>query len=371
MRLTTLRTLSASAASSCPATYHKADFESEAPLPLLSVIIPCFNYAEYVGDAIESVLSQGAPDVEVIVVDDGSTDESWSRILEYADRVTAVRLENGGVINACLTGFSRSRGAFVHFLDADDMLCPQALKMIRPHLQRNVSKVQFMLLPVDRTGLPAGRAFPSLRSSADSHRLIDLINRFGCYATPPTSGNIYRRDVYENIGDLNYDFGIDGVAYLLAPFLGRVISIDRPLAKYRIHDSNMSAYSTLTAARMERYGRAFIDRLMHLNELLRSRELNRDLHIKRNYAYVEEHRLMGRVMCGERPGLAALVSHIRATAAEQRGLTLVASIAYALLLVALPAKSSSELIRLRVDPSSAKLLRAALRFRLAPAPSAG
>lgn len=95
---------------------------------LVSVIVPCFNKADLVRETIDSVLAQEGLQVEVIVVDDASTDGSWDRIAAYGDRVRTVRLpENRGACHARNQGASVARGDFLMFLDADDLLMPGTL----------------------------------------------------------------------------------------------------------------------------------------------------------------------------------------------------------------------------------------------------
>lgn len=96
---------------------------------LVSVIIPNYNYEDFVGAAIESALGVDWPDIEVIVVDDGSTDHSRAVIERYPDRIRAIFLQkNAGRVVACNLGFARSRGEVVMFLDSDDMLHPSTMR---------------------------------------------------------------------------------------------------------------------------------------------------------------------------------------------------------------------------------------------------
>ncbi len=97
-------------------------------MTLVSIVIPCFNRARFIGSAIESVLSQTHRRIEVIVVDDGSTDDSWRVISSFDERIRAFRIENGGVGRARNIGVSHARGTLVKFLDSDDLLEPTVVE---------------------------------------------------------------------------------------------------------------------------------------------------------------------------------------------------------------------------------------------------
>lgn len=92
---------------------------------LVSIIIPCWNAEEYVGQAISSALAQTYPNVEVIVVDDGSTDDSLTAIRGFGDRIRWTTGPNRGGCAARNTGLEMARGDLVQFLDADDLLLPE------------------------------------------------------------------------------------------------------------------------------------------------------------------------------------------------------------------------------------------------------
>ncbi|MFH0944642.1 MAG: glycosyltransferase [Planctomycetota bacterium] len=96
--------------------------------PLVSIVIPLYNGSGQIADAVESCLEQSWPDVEVIVVDDGSTDEPEGVLAPYADRIHLQRQQNGGVSSARNAGIRRAKGEFLHFLDADDLLDPTCVE---------------------------------------------------------------------------------------------------------------------------------------------------------------------------------------------------------------------------------------------------
>src|ERR1043166_191328 len=97
---------------------------------LASVVINNHNYGRYLRDAIESALAQTHPEVEVIVVDDGSTDDSRDVIASYGDRVQAINKANGGQASALNVGVAAAHGEVLFFLDSDDMLRPDIVRQV-------------------------------------------------------------------------------------------------------------------------------------------------------------------------------------------------------------------------------------------------
>ena len=96
-------------------------------IPKVSVIIPSYNRAGFLEEAIESVLSQDYENFELIVVDDGSTDETRNIVKEYAERITYLYQDNSGVSCARNMGIKRSSGEYIAFLDSDDKWLPNKL----------------------------------------------------------------------------------------------------------------------------------------------------------------------------------------------------------------------------------------------------
>ena len=95
--------------------------------PLVSVVIPTYNCAHYLPAALESVLAQDYDPMEIIVVDDGSTDETQAVLQRYPE-VTCIRQANGGLSNARNTGINAARGEWIALLDADDIWPPGKLE---------------------------------------------------------------------------------------------------------------------------------------------------------------------------------------------------------------------------------------------------
>lgn len=328
----------------------------------LSVIITCFNYEAFVGEAIESALAQNSDRIEVIVVDDGSTDGSWLRIRSYGDRVKAIRTPRRGALGASLAGLELAAGGFVYFLDADDVLCDGAFHAFAQHLQSRVSKIQFMLTPIDKRGRVIGPPFPKLQDSHDSAALIRSISVRGFYSTPPTSGNVYRRDIYHGLGDLSYERAIDGVPYLLAPFLGEVVSIGQALAKYRIHDTNLSSFSEISPERLSGYAGRFLNRLVHLENLLAARQLDsQGFRVKQTYSYLLEIDMLSKVARRQRIGWSLMRSYAGALQQERSGLPKHAFVLFYSMLALSPRAMATRLARFRLNQASGTWVRRRLK----------
>lgn len=238
--------------------------------PALSVIITCFNYENFVGCAINSVLSQARSNVELIVVDDGSADGSWEVISRLAKlgSFVARRQANEGQVAACRTGLKASSGSHVMFLDADDELAPGAIDAILAVLGPEVSKVQVSLGRIDSEGRRVGTHI-SVPDRRGSGALRAEVLQTGVHDTPPTSGNIFRKDLLALLEEVDYDRAVDGVILFAAPFFGEVVSVAAELVLYRLHDVNDSrSGKPPTAGTILRDLKRFEDRHAHLARVL-------------------------------------------------------------------------------------------------------
>lgn len=202
---------------------------------LVSVVINNHNYARYLSAAIDGALAQTWQPLEVVVVDDGSIDESWMLILSYGERVRAIRQANAGqgaAYNAC---FAASRGDWVLFLDADDLLDPDAVERMMAAAGPDVAKVQCFLRYIGSDGDTLGGSVPYIAHDGD---VTPIARRFGHYAGPPASGNLYRRSAIEPYFPMPAEVwrrGADTVPFVLSAFHGRVATVNETLGSYRLH----------------------------------------------------------------------------------------------------------------------------------------
>ncbi len=165
--------------------------------PKLSVIIPNFNYSEFIADAIRSALSLEWENKEVIVVDDGSTDDSRFAIKGFGDRVKSIFQSNQGQLAACNAGFAASTGDLVIFLDSDDFVDKALMKHVLSAWDENASKYQVQMRSVDRNGAPFGAVYPQYYIDQKPAHIRSCLLATGFYQTPPGSGNIYSRKFLE------------------------------------------------------------------------------------------------------------------------------------------------------------------------------
>jgi glycosyltransferase involved in cell wall biosynthesis len=273
--------------------------------PRLAVIISCYNYESFVGRAIRSVIDQDHQHCELVVVDDGSIDGSWDAISRFG--VTAFRINNSGQRAACLFGLDRTRAPFVLFLDADDELKPGALATIIDQLDPGVAKLQFALTLIDADNNRISEAASPLEAFRDRDVLARQVLRSGVYKTPPTSGNVFRRDLCELLREADYDKAVDGVILFAAPLMGDVVSISEELGCYRVHGRNDSGLGGRpNASLLERDISRFLARMEHLRAIVRRLRLEQELVDSRDAFYFRERKLCLDIMSGRRPRLTGL-----------------------------------------------------------------
>ncbi len=225
--------------------------------PVVSVIINNYNYARFLRAAIDSALAQSYPNTEVIVVDDGSTDDSPAILASYGPRIHPVLQANGGQGAAFNAGFARSRGAYVVFLDADDLLHPDAVAQIVAAFSRapQASRVQYRLAIVDAAGAATGATHPPSTVAIPQGDLQRATLLFGDdIPWLPTSGNAFAATVLRQILPMPtapYRICADYYLSNLSPLYGTVVAVDAPLGSYRLHGSNHFQRRHLDLAQLE------------------------------------------------------------------------------------------------------------------------
>lgn len=243
---------------------------SDMHKPTVTIVVNNYNYGQFLPEAIDSTLNQTHPNTEIVVVDDGSTDNSQEVIASYSTKIIPVLKKNGGQASALNAGFTVSRGEIVIFLDADDYLFPDTVEQVVAAWKQDVAKVQYLLEIIDAHGRRIGTHPPLIRP-LDSGQVWHTLLEKGRYETPVTSGNAFRRAVLDEIlpiPEAEFQIAADGYLMTLVPFYGNVVSIEKVLGAYRIHGSNLWALNK--KVEVERLSK-FVQHDLQRYELLRGK----------------------------------------------------------------------------------------------------
>ncbi len=220
--------------------------------PLVSILINSYNYDRFLGDAIDSALAQTYSHVEIIVVDDGSTDSSPDLIASYGDRVKAIYQSNQGQAAAFNRGFAESQGEIICFLDADDIFHYQKIEIIVRAYQKNpqaqwyfhplkLFKQNQQLEVVTQEELSLADTKIQLQDVRQAMKAGTLGDPFQ-FAIPPTSGMCFRRGLAEKLLPMPLEGGIilnDSYLKFAALGIEQGLTINSELAYQRIHDRNL------------------------------------------------------------------------------------------------------------------------------------
>ena len=219
--------------------------------PRISVVVVNYNYQSFIGDAVRSVLTQTYWNVECIVVDDGSTDQSRDVINTFSG-IRVIQQQNSGQTGAARAGLSCVTGEIVLFLNSDDFLFPDACATIAASWKPGDAAVLFRLAVV-REGTITDESLPAQPFVQEA--AADFVRKYGYLPAAPSSGNAYSVDVvqkiFSNSVKLEDRCFFDTWLINCSPFLGAVTTIDRCLGGYRIHGTNVSLAAKRTLNRVK------------------------------------------------------------------------------------------------------------------------
>jgi glycosyltransferase involved in cell wall biosynthesis len=203
--------------------------------PVISVIIPCYNAAAWIRTTLQSVFIQQGIDFEVIVVDDGSTDDGAAIVAREFPQVQLIRITNSGPSRARNIGTQAARGEFIQYLDADDLLAPGKLAAQLQALSDSGADVAYgnwqrLEEQADGSFLAGATVCRELPAEAE----IGLFTDFWC----PPAVYLFRRTIVERIGSWNECLPvIQDARFALDAALqgGRFVYVPQTMALYRAH----------------------------------------------------------------------------------------------------------------------------------------
>lgn len=211
-------------------------------MALIDVVMPTYNAAAYIGEALDSIFSQGDYAFRVIVVNDGSTDNTEQVLQPWMDRIAYFSKPNEGVVKTRNYALDRLEGDFVAFLDADDVWLPGKIEKQLAILNSNaeIGGVYGNANLIDSEGKADGRSY--IKQEIREELVPDLYAYLFLKDPIPTSNLILRRAVLEQAG--RFDPALPGTEdydmWLRVARLTLLHYIDEPLSLYRVHGSNIS-----------------------------------------------------------------------------------------------------------------------------------
>jgi glycosyltransferase involved in cell wall biosynthesis len=227
--------------------------------PTVSVIVAAYNYGRFLAAALESVLAQTFADFEVIVVNDGSTDDTSEVVIPYLTdpRVRYYRTDHLGQPGAKNLGIRFARTSLVAFLDADDLWLPRKLEKQMAVLRADpgLGVVYARRLLIDEQGRQLEYEQPGLHRGHVLEAIFQ--SNFICF-----SSALVRRTVFEEVGHFDEDLAlaIDYDLWLRAALAYRFDYVDEPLVKYRTGHANLSSRLEERLATVDRIMRRFLER---------------------------------------------------------------------------------------------------------------
>jgi len=227
-------------------------------MPLVSIIVPCYNQAHYLPEALESVMKQTYSNWECIIVNDGSTDDTEKVVHGWKikdDRFKYVKKENGGLSSARNAGLSVASGEYIQLLDADDLLEFDKLKSQMTYLRDIVGKIDIVV-----SGYRFFQDTDDLRSlqifgpnnflpevAVDQNDEKDILKLFARTNPMVVSAPLYSRNVFHRVGNFDEDLGaledwdfhfrcvVNGIVFQHSGYLPNSKTL------IRIHNRSMSA----------------------------------------------------------------------------------------------------------------------------------
>jgi len=201
--------------------------------PRVSIVTPSFNQGQFVEESIRSVLEQDYPDIEYIIVDGGSTDNSVEIIRKYQDRLSWwVSEKDKGHADALNKGFSHASGEILAWLNSDDIYCPNAVSQAVSELKTNplVGMVYGDAELIDDTGLGAGQ-FGSKQTNY--HQML----RGSVHI--PQATTFFRAELWRQVGplDLSLFYSFDYDLWVRLAKVSQLLYVPKRWAKFRIHDA--------------------------------------------------------------------------------------------------------------------------------------
>ncbi len=208
--------------------------------PLVSVVIPTYNYARFVTHAVDSALAQTYSATEIIVVDDGSTDDTRHRLAPYRERIRYIWQENKGLSAARNTGIRHAKGGWVGFLDADDLWHPRKLEAQVGYLARHRDIGLLAVDCIEFSGEPG--SWPAIAELVSPPAQAITVEQLAVRSRFGPSGALVRKACFDEVGLFDEAMRAAEDVDMWIRILSRypIVKLQLPLFYYRLHPSSQS-----------------------------------------------------------------------------------------------------------------------------------
>jgi glycosyltransferase involved in cell wall biosynthesis len=208
--------------------------------PLITVLVTTYNYGQFIEQAVESILSQNSPleGVEILIIDDGSTDDTGERVKKYGSRIEYFYKPNGGQASALNCGIEKARGDIIALMDADDIFLPGKLARIANVFEQDPKLgMVYHRLQEWRVESDERRDWPFHSVSGEMQKSP---GEFFWYVPQPTSAISFRKSSLKPLLPIPEKIRMLADCYLafLIPLVAPVLAIPEALTVYRIHGKN-------------------------------------------------------------------------------------------------------------------------------------
>lgn len=207
-------------------------------LPLITIITPSYNQGQYIEDTILSIINQDYPNLEYIVIDGGSTDNTVDIIKKYESRISYwVSEKDSGQSNAINKGFRKATGDIINWINSDDQLMPGALSAIARHFIENPDAVM-VHGRIEYFGETKNYYSVNLPEK-------DLESRYAAHICMPQPACFYRRKLLVEQGflDESLHFSMDTDLFVRAGLHYRIVQVEDVFSRFRLHSASKSVSS--------------------------------------------------------------------------------------------------------------------------------
>ena len=204
-------------------------------MPLVSIVIPTYNQAEYIAETIQCLLNQEYRNIELIVVDDGSTDNTAEILSGFKSNIKIIHQPNSGQSSAINNGWALCKGDLLGYLSSDDLLVPQAVSKIVDFILRDSG----IVCAYPNSNLIDEKSKVTKARICKKFDLVDTLIKQECWIGP---GALFRRGAYEKLGGWNTTLKLapDREFWIRVSGVGKIEMLDECLAGYRLHSTSIS-----------------------------------------------------------------------------------------------------------------------------------